>query len=275
MGYHIYMSLKKLFLNSSSKSIYNNNHHILFFQNYKRFAVSNRKINFKMNLSTSTSTTLESVIDNYKNVLQKINEKSETLKLSEKPTLVAVSKTKPADLVQLLYDNGQRHFGENYVQELFEKSKHLSKTCPEIKWHFIGHVQSNKVKILKDVDNLYAVETVDSEKLANKFNTAFKDRKEPLNLFIQVNTSGEESKSGVNPKDCLALAKKIELLEHVKLVGFMTIGAIGNSADDFDCLRQCRDDVATALGVETKSFGLSMGMSSDFEEAIEHGSTNL
>ena len=71
------------------------------------------------------------------------------------------------------------------------------------------------------------------------------------------------------------MAKKIESLEHVKLVGFMTIGAIGNSADDFDCLRQCRDDVAAALGVETKSFGLSMGMSSDFEEAIEHGSTNL
>ncbi|EGD82438.1 alanine racemase [Salpingoeca rosetta] len=197
------------------------------------------------------------------------------------PRLVAVSKTKPLQLVLDAYEAGQRVFGENYVQELVEKSND-PRVPEDIEWHFIGRLQSNKSNTLARVKNLKVVETVASEKLARTLNRAFAEHDAPLRVFMQVNTSGEENKGGVEPSDCAALAAFIaNECDHLQLAGLMTIGMLNRSLktddtnEDFETLVSCRGRVAEAIGVDADALELSMGMSSDFEHAIEMGSTNV
>lgn len=190
------------------------------------------------------------------------------------PRLVAVSKTKPISAVQEAYSVGQRHFGENYVVELSEKSKALE-AVTDIKWHFIGHLQSNKAKIVCRTPNLFVIETIDTEKLARIVNKEWiahrGDSEKKLNVMIQVNTSGEEQKSGVSPNDVKALADIITSeCTGLNLMGLMTIGESGNGDHDFGELKRCRDEI---LG--DSSLELSMGMSADYEQAIRYGSTNV
>ena len=116
--------------------------------------------------------------------------------LPHPPTLVAVSKTKPVAAVQEAYDAGQRHFGENYVAELLEKAPQLPS---DVRWHFVGHLQSNKAKALAALPNLHLVESVDDEKIATALNKACQHRQDKLNILIQVNTSGEASQPHTNP----------------------------------------------------------------------------
>ncbi|EFN58933.1 hypothetical protein CHLNCDRAFT_48564 [Chlorella variabilis] len=193
------------------------------------------------------------------------------------PRLVAVSKTKPAEAVREAYEAGHRVFGENYVQELADKAPLLPQDCA---WHFIGHLQSNKVKaLLEAVPNLALLETVDSAKLASKLDSTVASLgRPPLAVFVQVNTSGEESKYGVEPQDCLALARHIhEQCPHLRLAGLMTIGMPDYTSrpENFRCLADCRRAVCAALGLQEGDLELSMGMSGDFEAAIEMGSTNV
>lgn len=117
-----------------------------------------------------------------------------------KPTLVAVSKTKPIDLIIAAYEEGQRHFGENYAQELEEKASNsiILEKCKDIQWHFIGHLQSNKINKVLCLPNIYMIETVDSQKLATQLNKNWPKFGSPgskLNIMIQVNTSAEEGRS--------------------------------------------------------------------------------
>ncbi|KAJ7305127.1 hypothetical protein JRQ81_010997 [Phrynocephalus forsythii] len=116
------------------------------------------------------------------------------------PRLVAVSKTKPVEMVIEAYNHGQRCFGENYVQELLEKASdsQILSSCPEIKWHFIGHLQKSNVNKLIAVPNLFMLETVDSAKLADKVNATWqkKGSSERLKIMVQVNTSGETVNTG-------------------------------------------------------------------------------
>jgi pyridoxal phosphate enzyme (YggS family) len=191
--------------------------------------------------------------------------------------LVAVSKTKPLELVKQAYASGQRVFGENYAQELVDKAGSIGES--DIKWHFIGGLQSNKANMLvKGVvpHGALVVETVSSLKVAKKLDNAiskFEDKK--LEIFVQVNTSGEGSKSGVTPSEAVELCQQItKECERIQLKGVMTIGAPGDT-DCLDSLSKCRDEVASALGVEPKELGLSMGMSNDYEVAIAKGSTNV
>ena len=195
----------------------------------------------------------------------------------QRPRLVAVSKFHSAELVKAAYATGHRHFGENYVQELVEKSQALDS---DIHWHFIGHLQSNKAKTLvQGCKNLAVVESVDSAKLANKLNTAVASvDRPPLAVFIQVNTSGEASKSGVEPGEEVALAQHIEgNCKALKVKGLMTIGMPDYTCrpENMECLKKCRQQVAAALQVPEDSLELSMGMSGDFEAAILMGSTNV
>lgn len=206
--------------------------------------------------------------------------------------LVAVSKLKPIQDILALHNPpaSQLHFGENYLQELLDKSK----LCPPtIRWHFIGGLQSNKcVTLARDVRGLWAVESVDSEKKANLLNKGYGERlrsqedagtsEEKLRIFVQVNTSGEENKSGVEPSDAVSLCRfVIEKCPNLKLQGLMTIGAIArskattpeNENEDFICLRETRDNVVKELGLD--SLELSMGMSEDFEGAIALGSDQV
>lgn len=115
------------------------------------------------------------------------------------PQLIAVSKTKPPEMIVEAYAAGQRHFGENYVNELVEKANHslILENCKDIKWHFIGNLQANKVNKLLPLPNLHMIETVDEEKLATKLNTNWpkiNTSNSKLNIMIQVNTSGEEGR---------------------------------------------------------------------------------
>lgn len=234
----------------------------------------------------STRQMMESATDISQN-LQSIRSRIETAsKGSNKPVrLVAVSKIKPIEDIITAYESGQRHFGENYVQELDEKahSEIIHSKCPDIKWHLIGHLQSNKAKKVALLPNLYAVETVDSVKLANILNKSVNpDCSVKLNILIQVNTSSEEQKSGVMPdKLCETFSQIQKECVNLNILGLMTIGSYEASANpdeenpDFKKLNECRDDLCAKLGLESDSVELSMGMSHDFEQAIQMGSTNV
>lgn len=189
--------------------------------------------------------------------------------------LVAVSKTKPASAIMALYEAGFRHFGENYYQELSEKVEQLP---ADIKWHFIGHLQSSKAsKLVKDVPNLYSVHTVDKEKLASKLNSAVSaldDAKDgrKLNVMVQVMTSEEDTKSGVTPLEAVNLVRYVQTqCGHLQFTGLMTIGAPGDLSC-FDRLLACQELVAEHCGVPRETVQLSMGMSGDFEQAVQRGS---
>ena len=190
--------------------------------------------------------------------------------------LVAVGKTKPVALLREAYDAGQRVFGENYAQELVEKAPQLP---GDVQWHFIGHLQSNKAKaLLEKVPNLVCVETVDTPKLASRLDRLAEGRPSPLQIMIQVNTSGEASKHGVEPAECVGMAKHIrEECPNLVLGGLMTIGMPDYTSrpENFTTLSRCREEVAQALQVDEESLGLSMGMSGDFENAIGMGSTSV
>ncbi|XP_020114385.1 proline synthase co-transcribed bacterial homolog protein-like [Ananas comosus] len=193
----------------------------------------------------------------------------------ERVKVVAVSKTKPPAVVRHVYDAGHRCFGENYVQELLEKAPQLP---ADIEWHFIGHLQSNKVKsLLAGVPNLDMVESVDDEKIANHLDRAVASLgRKPLKVLVQVNTSGEESKSGVDPSGCVELAKHVKMgCPNLVFSGLMTIGMLDytSTPENFKTLVNCRDEVCKELGIPEEQCELSMGMSSDFEQAIEMGST--
>ena len=211
--------------------------------------------------------------------------------------LVAVSKLKPASDALALHQapGSQLHFGENYLQELLEKSRLLPAS---IKWHFIGGLQSNKcVTLARDVRGLWAVESVDSEKKAKLLDKGWGERDSEmaatnhnedgrLRIYVQINTSGEENKAGVEPAGAAALCRYVrEKCPRLKLQGVMTIGAIArsqmttveNENEDFVCLKETRDRVVKELGLVGDEAGLelSMGMSSDFEGAIALGSDQV
>lgn len=196
---------------------------------------------------------------------------------SNPPRLVVVSKYKPAEDIKALYDLGHRHFGENYVQELMSKVEALPS---DIQWHFIGSLQSNKCKVLAPAKNLYAVETIDSESKCTKLNNARSEGDPKLNVYIQINTSGEEQKSGISSvSEVIAIAQHIkEKCPKLNLEGLMTIGSLASSTsgaeenEDFKKLIEYKKEVDAAIGAD---LGLSMGMSNDYAQAIKQGSTNV
>ncbi|XP_065351200.1 pyridoxal phosphate homeostasis protein [Cloeon dipterum] len=200
------------------------------------------------------------------------------------PRLVAVSKTKPNELVIAAYEAGQRHFGENYVQELNQKGNdpEILLKCPDIRWHFIGRLQRNKIPKVINTPNLFMVETVDSARLATALHDAWgKFGKEPLRVMVQVNTSAEEAKGGLIPEEAPDLVSHLlEKCPNLKFAGLMTIGQYGYDLSrgpnpDFQVLIKCRQNVCQKLGLNMEEVELSMGMSDDFEHAIEVGSTNV
>ena len=188
--------------------------------------------------------------------------------------LVAVSKTKPASDIMTLYQAGYRSFGENYFQELLDKAPQLPE---DIQWHFIGHLQSGKAnKLVREVKGLHVVETVDTVKLAKKLDAACEAaNRESLDIYIQVDTSGEDTKSGVPISEVVPLVNEIiETCPRLKVKGLMTIGAPGDLTC-FDRLFESRQDVAAAMQIPAEDLILSMGMSGDYCEAIERGAGSV
>ncbi len=200
--------------------------------------------------------------------------RSEILKLATTSVeLVAVSKNKPSECVLEAFEAGQRHFGENYVSELVDKYQRLPK---EIKWHFIGHLQSNKVtKLLTSCPELYMIETVDSEKLAQRVNRTLSavERQTRLKVLVEVLTSDEGTKSGAPVASVLPLVQFIiEACPNVEFDGLMTIANPSKPENSFRILRELK------LLLESHSIPvrtMSMGMSGDYPLALQYGSNEV
>jgi pyridoxal phosphate enzyme (YggS family) len=184
--------------------------------------------------------------------------------------LVAVTKTVSNERIREAVQAGQKVFGENYVQEAGEKIKLVGEGAT---WHFIGHLQTNKVKYMKGLFGL--VHSVDSEKLASEMSRKLKAWGLEQDILIQVNVSGEESKSGVEPGGLSELAGRLMAMKELRIKGLMTMPPYFEDPErarpDFAKLRKLRDAVEAELKIKLPV--LSMGMSGDFEAAIEEGST--
>jgi pyridoxal phosphate enzyme (YggS family) len=196
--------------------------------------------------------------------------------LDRKAVLVAVSKTKPVDAIKALYDLGQRDFGENYVQELVEKQEQLPK---DIRWHFIGHLQSNKVKHIAPFVHL--VHGVDSFKLLQQINKEAKKNNRTIDVLLQVHIAEEETKFGLDENELHQFlhANSDELLEltNTTIKGLMGMASFTDDMEkirrEFRHLKSLFDKYVQSQTQNSKFEILSMGMSSDYVIAIEEGSS--
>jgi pyridoxal phosphate enzyme (YggS family) len=186
--------------------------------------------------------------------------------------LVAVSKTKPAADVMAAFAAGQKLFGESYVQEFTDKAEQVE---APVDWHFIGHLQSNKVKYLRG--RVRMVHSVDRLSLAREINRQWKRIDERIDVLVQVNLAGEQSKSGTAPQQAPALVRKLSELPHLRVRGLMTLPPFFEDPQAvrpyFRQLRELSEEIA---GLDLPGVGmdeLSMGMSHDFPAAIEEGAT--
>jgi pyridoxal phosphate enzyme (YggS family) len=188
--------------------------------------------------------------------------------------LIAVSKTFGSDAVIAAADAGQRMFGENYLQEALDKKLAVAAARPDLalEWHFIGPIQSNKTRPI--AENFDWVHAVDREKIAQRLSDQRPAHLPPLQICLQVNVSGEESKSGVSPDELLPLARAVSAMPHLQLRGLMAIPEPTEDAErqraPFIQLRQLAQQLREA-GIETDT--LSMGMSADMAAAIAEGAT--
>lgn len=187
--------------------------------------------------------------------------------------LVAVSKTIPADRVREAIDAGVKVLGENYVQEAREKIKTLS-SYP-VSWHFIGHLQSNKAKYAVNLFDL--IHSVDSIKLARELNKQSKKIDKIQKILIQVNIGEEMSKSGADPEDIQRLIEDVSHMENLSIQGLMTMPPYFYEPEKvrpfFIELRKLRDRIKNATIPNVEMNELSMGMTGDFEAAIQEGAT--
>jgi PLP dependent protein len=209
--------------------------------------------------------------------------------LKGKAILVAVSKTKSAEDILELYNLGQRDFGENYVQELADKYEQLPK---DIRWHFIGHLQSNKVKYITPFVHL--IHGVDSESLLQEINKQAGKNNRAIDVLLQVHIAQEETKFGFSEEELDGLLSKLENLElgNVNIRGLMGMASFSDDMDlvrrEFAFLKKLFDKTHSALSIQPSAFSLppsalsikpsafsilSMGMSGDYKTAIEEGST--
>lgn len=209
--------------------------------------------------------------DNYDNVMKKIAAACEKAGRDAKDvTLVAVSKTKPASMIQELYDYGCRDFGENYVQELTDKYEELPK---DIRWHMIGHLQRNKVKYI--VGKVAMIHSVDSLRLAQEISKEALKKNIEVDILIEVNVAMEESKFGVSASETAQLVEEIAKLPGIHVKGLMTSAPYVENAEEnrqyFAQLKQLSVDIS-AKNIDNVSMDvLSMGMTGDYEVAVSEG----
>lgn len=187
-------------------------------------------------------------------------------------TLIAVSKTKPVAMLQEAYDLGVRVFGENKVQELVDKYEVLPK---DIEWHMIGHLQTNKVKYI--IDKVAMIHSVDSIKLAETIEKEAAKKNCIANILIEVNVAEEESKFGLKVEEVIPFIEKISAFPHIRVKGLMTIAPFVENAEEnravFADLRKLSVDIESKNIDNTNMSVLSMGMTNDYEVAVEEGAT--
>lgn len=221
----------------------------------------------------------DEVIENYMKIKNQIKECS--LGMERCPELLVVSKYQSEENIKLLHEKAnQEIFGENYVQELMEKSKNLPKS---IKWHFIGHLQSNKVKPLLSIDNLEVVETVDSIKIAESLNKTCQTQRRPiLKVMIQVKTSDEINKSGAHISEVLEIFEYITSeCKNLKFQGLMTMGDsdVNYNNECFNKMVNLRniinEKIVKSDNHQFLECKLSMGTTRDMELAIKNYSDEV
>lgn len=192
----------------------------------------------------------------------------------EEVTLIAVSKTKPVEMLQEVYNEGIRDFGENYVQELADKIEIMPK---DIRWHMIGHLQRNKVKYL--VGKVACIHSVDSLRLAEVINERSIKLGVVTKIMAEVNIAGEESKFGFTRDEVFDFAEKVSTMEGVKLVGLMTSAPYVN--DPEENRQYFRGMKSLSIDINEKNINniniteLSMGMTNDYIVAVEEGATHV
>lgn len=187
-------------------------------------------------------------------------------------TLIAVSKTKPVDMLQEIYGEGVRDFGENKVQELTEKYEQMPQ---DLRWHMIGHLQRNKVKYI--VDKVALIHSVDSLRLAQEISKEAAKKQVTVPILIEVNVAGEETKFGVSPEEVEPLILQVAKLENICVQGLMTVAPPVDDPEEnrevFRKIRQLSVDIAKKNIDNVFMKVLSMGMTNDYEVAVQEGAT--
>ena len=211
--------------------------------------------------------------ENYRQVLNNIQDACQAVGRDPKEvTLVAVSKTKPVEMLQQVYDAGARVFGENKVQEIMDKYDHLP---GDIRWQMIGHLQRNKVKYI--VDKVDMIHSVDSYRLAQTIETEAAKKSVTVSVLLEVNVAEEESKFGLKMDEVLPLVQQISELPHVQVKGLMTIAPFVSNPEDnreiFRKLKKLSVDIAAKNINNTTMSVLSMGMTGDYMVAVQEGAT--
>ena len=190
----------------------------------------------------------------------------------EEVTLVAVSKTKPIEMLQEAYEAGSRYFGENKVQELVDKYEVMPK---DIHWQMIGHLQRNKVKYI--VDKVDMIHSVDSIRLAEEIDKEAAKKGVIVNILLEVNMAKEDTKFGLMPEDVMDFVGEIVRFENIRVQGLMTIAPFVDNPEEnrkyFANLKKLSVDIAKKRVNNVNMSVLSMGMTNDFEVAIEEGAT--
>ena len=191
---------------------------------------------------------------------------------SDEVTLIAVSKTKPVEMLQEIYDENIRDFGENKVQELCSKMEQLPS---DIRWHMIGHLQRNKVKYI--VGKVELIHSVDTYRLAEEINIQAKKQNVIVPILVEVNIAHEESKFGISAEDAILLVEEISKLENIRIKGLMTIAPYVENPEDnrlyFRKIKQLSVDITNKNIDNVFMEILSMGMTGDYMVAIEEGAT--
>ena len=213
------------------------------------------------------------ILENIKQVEENIIKSCEKVGRDPKEvTLIAVSKTKPYTAIEEALPSGVLDYGENKVQELTEKYEILPK---DIRWHMIGHLQRNKVKYL--VGKVELIHSVDSLRLANQIETEFAKKNEIANILIEVNMANEESKFGITSETTEQLVREISKLEHIRIKGLMTIAPYTDNPETnrvyFRNMKKLSVDIEEKNIDNVSMNVLSMGMTGDYQVAIEEGAT--
>ncbi|WP_270652671.1 YggS family pyridoxal phosphate-dependent enzyme [Blautia massiliensis (ex Durand et al. 2017)] len=213
------------------------------------------------------------VAENLAQVQKNINESC--TKINRDPnevTLIAVSKTKPVEMLKEAYDAGARVFGENKVQEIVDKYDQMPS---DVKWHMIGHLQRNKVKYI--VDKVAMIHSVDSLRLAETIEKEAAKKAVIVPILIEVNVAQEESKFGLKPEEVLPLIEQIADFSHIRIKGLMTIAPYVDNAEEnreiFRELKKLSVDIAAKNINNVTMSVLSMGMTGDYMVAVQEGAT--
>ena len=213
------------------------------------------------------------VAENLAQVQKNINESCS--KINRDPnevTLIAVSKTKPVEMLKEAYDAGARVFGENKVQEIVDKYDQMPS---DVKWHMIGHLQRNKVKYI--VDKVAMIHSVDSLRLAETIEKEAAKKAVIVPILIEVNVAQEESKFGLKPEEVLPLIEQIADFSHIRIKGLMTIAPYVDNAEEnreiFRELKKLSVDIAAKNINNVTMSVLSMGMTGDYMVAVQEGAT--